>query len=113
MSEYFIVAHSKAAPFCSDESTHYYSASTPKEAMEKFVKKYNHPAGLYSAALFEDADAYHKNKKVLCRYDCNRLIATQKATKGKSGYMIREENDYFEVDGVKHVVENPEGGRIS
>ncbi len=49
MSEFFIVANSFAAPFISDESTHYVKARTAPLALEQFAAKYNHPAGLYAA----------------------------------------------------------------
>lgn len=46
MSEYFITARSFAAPFVSDESTHFIEANSPEEALTKFAEGYSHPFGL-------------------------------------------------------------------
>lgn len=72
MKEYFIVANSFAAPFFSDTSTHFYHADSPEEALERFSKKYSHPAGLYAASAFKSSDDYHKNKNPLCRWLSNK-----------------------------------------
>lgn len=68
MPEYFVVANSKAAPFASDQSTTYVIGETPQEALRKFVMDYSHPCGLYSANLYESADAYHKSRPPLTRF---------------------------------------------
>lgn len=113
MREYFIVANSFAAPFCSDQSHSYQKGSTPESAMMMFAAEYSHPCGLYSAQLFESADAYHKNKPFLCEWHSNRVIAEKKATAGKGAYTFYGESaSRFSVDGVWHDVENPKGGRV-
>jgi hypothetical protein len=61
--EYFIHAYSNAAPFVSDEIIRYIQASSPKEAITKFVDSNPHPMGVYSAACYNSADDYHKNLK--------------------------------------------------
>lgn len=65
MSEYFIKAHSFAAPFCSDESPHFIEAETPEAALERLAAEYRHPCGLYSANAYADANAMHKGAKPL------------------------------------------------
>ena len=60
MAEYFVVANSFAAPLISDQSTEYVQGESPADALERFAAEYKHPAGLYAAALYESADAYHK-----------------------------------------------------
>lgn len=68
MKEYFVVANSNAAPFFSDESTHYVSADSPESALGKFMVSYTHPCGLYSANVYANADAYHKHTEPLAIY---------------------------------------------
>ena len=63
MPEYFVVANSFAAPFFSDTSEEYAKGETPQAAMVKFRKRYDHPAGLFAALLFKNADACYKKKK--------------------------------------------------
>lgn len=65
MPEYFIVANSFVAPIVSDISHDYIMADTPREAMKQFIANYDHPAGLYAANLYANADVYHKDEKPL------------------------------------------------
>jgi hypothetical protein len=113
MKEYFIVASSFAAPFFSDQSSQYIKGENPTEAMKSFVKQYKHPAGLYSAALYASADAYHKNDKHLLQYLSNHELGLRKATRGKHSYSYygRAPGD-FEINGQNVIVSNPKGGRI-
>jgi hypothetical protein len=70
MKEYYIVANSKAAPFVSDTSEHWWNGISPHDALKAFIKEYKHPAGLYSANLYIDANAKAKGKKpILCWLD--------------------------------------------
>ena len=68
MKEYFIRANSFSAPFCSDTSNHYIKAETPREALNKFALEYKHPAGLYSANLYNNADDMHKGKDPIIKF---------------------------------------------
>jgi hypothetical protein len=65
MPEFFIVANSFAAPFVSDESTHFVGADCAAEAMLDFIQTYDHPCGLFSANLYRDANAFHKKENPL------------------------------------------------
>ncbi|KKK95935.1 hypothetical protein LCGC14_2667850 [marine sediment metagenome] len=65
MPEFFVYANSNAAPFVSDSSREFVEASTPKEALRVFRKNYTHPCGLFAAAVYADANAYHKQDKPL------------------------------------------------
>jgi len=113
MTEYFIVANSFAAPFFSDQSTAYAKGETPEAALTDFVAKYSHPAGLYSAACYASADAYHKNQKPLATWLCNSELKNQKVTKGKHCFSsLGIEPGVFEVDGVTYTVQDPKGGQI-
>ncbi|GAI60503.1 unnamed protein product [marine sediment metagenome] len=89
MKEYFVVANSFATPFFSDINEEYAKGNNPEDAMQRFVKKYSHPCGLYSAALFANADAFHKGKKSLCKYLCNLELEKQRLTKGLGGVLIQ------------------------
>lgn len=72
MPEFFITARSFAAPFVSDESTHYVDADTAPDALDLLAASYTHPCGLYAAEAWESADAYHKRKDPLARWRSNR-----------------------------------------
>jgi len=111
--EYFIVANSFAAPFCSDTSTGFVDEATPEAALEFFVATYSHPAGLFSAAVFADANAREKGEDPLARWLCNHEIAKEKASKGKGSYVYCGKGPgQFEIDGKLITVDDPKGGRI-
>lgn len=111
--EYFIVANSFAAPFFSDTDKSFQEASNPEEALLKFKDGYRHPAGLYGAGVWADANAYHKNEKPLARWVCNLALAKEEAAKGKGSYsMLGVSQSEFEIDGVRHKVENPRCGKV-
>ena len=64
MSKFFVVANSRAAP-SSVTIKKFVDGSTAEQAMESFRENYAHPAGLFSAALYFDANAYHLKAKPL------------------------------------------------
>lgn len=68
MPEFFIVANSNAAPFCSDQSTHYVEGPSPDAALVDFAADYSHPCGLYNAAAYYSADAFHKSERPASRW---------------------------------------------
>ena len=68
MSEFFVVANSGAAPFFSDTSKQFVEADTPELALEAFKDAYSHPCGLYSAVVWQDANAYEKKAEALATY---------------------------------------------
>jgi hypothetical protein len=111
-TEYFIVAHSFAAPFVSDESMHYIEADTPAKALERMADGYRHPTGLYSADAYASADAYHKNEGPLARWLCNHEIAKAKATAGSTYSYFGHGPGDFEVNGQRVSVADPKGGRV-
>jgi hypothetical protein len=112
--EFFIQANSFAAPFFSDTSWEFVTAETPEAALESFAANYEHPCGLYAAACYESADAYHKNpREPLARWLCNHEIEKQRLTKDLKGYSILgHEPGRFEINGKMHVVQNPKAGRL-
>jgi len=68
MTEYFIVANSCAAPFFSDTDYFHQKAEDPKEALHAFKRRYRHPCGLFSAAVFKNATEFHKGKRALINW---------------------------------------------
>jgi hypothetical protein len=113
MKEFFICANSFAAPFVSDESTHFVEADSAEKALEKFAAEYDHPCGLFSAQAYQNADAFHKNKKPLAQWLCNHEIAKEKATKGKGAYVFMSRSPgEFEIDGKVIKVKDPKKGRV-
>lgn len=106
-TEYFIVANRVAAPFVSDQSMRHVVGDSSTDAMEQFVARYSHPAGLYAADVYASADAYHKGQPALVEWRCNqaqRIAETITQVGAVSVY-----NDT--VDGK--VVNNRKAGRIT
>ena len=111
--EYFITARSFAAPFCSDESERYVEAETPKKALEKFASEYSHPAGLYAAECWTDANAYHKRQEPLARWESYDLQGEKLAIGDKHAYVReRREDGNVYIDGKAVVVGKPKDGSI-
>lgn len=116
MQEFFIVANSFAAPFCSDQSTHFMAAKTPLVALEKFAEQYKHPAGLYSAACYESSDDYHKGKKFLASWLSNHARQLEEAKDSMmktQGCAVTRSNGpgQVEVDGKAIAIKDPKKGR--
>lgn len=113
MAEYFVVANSFAAPFVSDKWETFAKGETPEDALTAFATDCEHPAGLYSAALYADANAYHKNEKPLARWLCNHEAEMQAITKDKGSYSyLGHGPGDFEIDGERYHVDDPKGGRL-
>lgn len=113
MKEYFIVANSFAAPFVSDQSTHFQEGESPEDALTRFARTYRHPAGLYAANAYESADSYHKNGPIVAKWRSNQASAIAKATEGKGSYSLQSNSPgVFSVDGERHSIENPKGGSL-
>jgi len=113
MTRYFVVANSFAAPFVSDTSTGFVRGHDPEAAMERFVAEYSHPAGLYSALLYRDANAYHSGDPPICRWICNHELAMRDAQKDLDGCLVRSNGPgSFEINGRAYSVENPTDGKI-
>ncbi len=111
--EFFIVAHSFAASFVSDESTGFASAASPGVALVHFAKGYTHPAGLYAAVAYASAEAYHKGAKPLARWLCNHEQEKQRLTAKKGGYSYLSHGPgSFEIDGKAHTVCDPKRGSV-
>jgi len=106
--EYFIQANSFAAPFFSDTSTKFQEGTNPEEAMENFIKEYSHPCGLYAAALYKDANHFHKNEKPLLRWLSNQA----QFMNDKTGLIRSDRTGEIEINGVKHIISDPKGGSI-
>ena len=113
MNEYFIVAESFAAPFVSDRSESFWKGETPEAALKDYAQKYSHPAGLYAALLYADANAYHKNAAPLARWLCNHEIEKRRLTESLAGYSyLGHGPGDFEINRVRHKVDNPKGGAL-
>lgn len=106
--EYFICANSFAAPFFSDTSRKFQEGTNAEDAMNNFVKDYGHPCGLYAAALYKDANGFHKGEEPLLRWLSNQA----KFMQDKTGLIRSDRIGEIEIDGVKHVLDDPKGGSI-
>lgn len=107
-TEYFIVANSFAAPFCSDQSTGFQASLTPISALAAFAARYTHPFGLYAAEAYASAEAYHKGEKPVARWLSNhaRAIAEKKPT-----LIVSHGPGSLELDGKAVKIESPKAGR--
>lgn len=113
MPEYFVFTNSFAAPFFSDSSTKYVEGDTPQEAMAKAVKDYKHPAGLFAAALYESADAYHKGQKPMIKWLSNKAqVVVRFESDGQSHSFYSNEDDTIRIDGVRHQIADPKSGSV-
>lgn len=111
--EWFIHANSFAAPFVSDSSSGFVRADTAEQALEKFAAEYDHPCGLYAAAVYRSADDYYKNVDPLARWLCNHELERQRLTNDLGGYsMLGHGPGDFEINGERHKVENPKQGKV-
>ena len=110
---YFIQSNSFAAPIISDTATAFVEANSPSEALERYAARYSHPAGLYAASAYADANAYHEGAQPLARYLSNHELHKQRLTRDKPAYSYYGESPgKFEIDGESHCIENPKGGRV-
>ncbi len=66
--KYHYRANSNAAPFFCDPSDGIVEADDAMWALEKVVKEYNHPCGLYSVIVMEPSLKGEKDGKTLTRY---------------------------------------------
>ncbi len=87
------ITHSNAAPFVSDVESGFIEAATPKAALEDILKKYRHPAGLFSAAILEPSPA----NPLLARYLSPRAATQHYAKTGLHEWR----DDGLYVDGKK------------
>jgi len=73
--------------------------------MQKFMKKYDHPAGLYAAVMYNSSDDYHKNKKTICRVLCAEARFMEKQS---GAYTVRkEQRGVIYINDVKHTIKDP------
>lgn len=113
MNEYFVIAKSFAAPFFSDTDESYIQGESPESALEAFAADYRHPAGLYSATVYANADACLKREEPLAQWLCNHAIEMKRLRpEGSYSYLGHGPGD-FEINGVRHKVENPRQGRVA
>lgn len=100
MRRFKVVTKSFAAPFFSDTDVCYVWAWNAIKALEKCVARYDHPCGLYSAAVF-------KGQKAIASWICNHAKALEGAT-----MILSHEPGDVEIDGVRTRIEDPKGGRV-
>lgn len=113
MKEFYVETNSFGAPFCSDTGYKYVRADSAARALEMTASAYTHPAGLYSAEAYSSADAKNKGENPLATWLCNHEAEKQRLTDGLAAYvyLVHGVGD-FEIDGVRHKVDNPRDGRV-
>lgn len=71
----------------------------PEDALLHYAANYKHPCGLYAAALYADANAYHRGDPPLAKWLCNHEKAKREATSAKSSYSYFGHGpEDFEID---------------
>ena len=111
--EFFVIANSFAAPFLSDQSSEFVEADTPEDALVRHADNYKHPAGLYSAVCYANADAFHKGRQPLARWLCNHAKEQSRITENMSGYSyLGHGPGNFEINGKHYTVEHPKDGGV-
>jgi hypothetical protein len=75
--------------------------------------RYKHRAGLYYAAVYEDASSFMRKESALLEWRCNRLLKEDQITKELDAYtLIAWGDNELVIDGVSHKIDNPRDGRI-
>jgi hypothetical protein len=100
MTVYHFKANSVAAPFFSDPSDGFIEEATAMKALEKLVREYTHPCGLFSAVI----ESCEPKPKMLARYLSASAVAQQTAV--DDGGSILGANDKYQS---KHLVKNKTG----
>jgi hypothetical protein len=85
--------NSNAAPFFSDYGSGFIEAENPRQALEKIVKEYKHPAGLFAVTV----RAPTPEQPVLAKYLSARAATQEKAPCG----LTQWKEDGLYVDGEK------------
>lgn len=112
MAEFFIHSSSFAAPFFGDEGHHYVTGDTPEGALTAFAASYSHPAGLFAADIYENADAFHKGRKRLARWLSNKARIVEERTSTGAHGIYSKDASTVEIDGEEIKIEDPKGGCI-
>ena|SRR6266567_956656 len=113
MTEFFITANSFAAPFFSDTTEKFVEAETAEEALRTFAESYTHPAGLFAAVAYKDANDMKKGRKPLAKWRCNHEIEKMRLTENLGSYIFLGHGPgKFEIDNQMHEVRNPKAGHI-
>jgi hypothetical protein len=111
MPEFFVLTNSFAAPMFSDTDSQYVEAADPALALEHVAATYGHPAGLYSAACYANADGYHKGVLPLAQWLCNHEQEKQRRTAGQGSYSYFGHGPGdFEVNGEHGPALPPKAG---
>lgn len=87
------ITRSNAAPFVSDTDLGFIESTDPMSALEKIVKSYKHPCGLFSAAIM----APTPKNPILARYLSSRAATQDAAPCG----LTQWKTDGLYVDGKK------------
>lgn len=75
MTEYFVHAHTYAAPFVSNTIHNYAPGDTPQAALDFWVAGQHNT--IYAADLYTNADAFHRGHDPLCRFASPKALARE------------------------------------
>ncbi len=105
--EFFIVAHTFAAPFVSETLHEHRHALSAADALEQFVASEPHPAGIYAANAYHSADDFHKSGRPIARWMSNHAAACEGARS-----VLSHAPGNVVIDGKRVTVDNPTEGSV-
>lgn len=88
--KFHYVTMSNAVPIVSDEDDGIIDAEAPVAALVQVVRNYKHPAGLFSAGIFEPSLKGESRGKLLARYLSKRAAAREKGIDPDSENTVEE-----------------------
>lgn len=104
---FFIVGHTFAAPFVSEEFTKYSEAESAGDALTELAEQMRDHIGLFAGAAYANADAYHKGQDPIASWRSNKALALEGASS-----VYSEGPGKAEIDGKATTIEDPKGGRL-
>lgn len=112
---YFVRAnqfHTPGTPFSPLMAT--VNATTPEAALTQYMASYSGQAGICTANCYDSDAARARNTQPLAVWASNHESERQRLTKGLPGhgFAMYAPGD-FEIDGQRHTVANPKGGRTT
>lgn len=110
MREYYVVMRSFAGSSPGHLSALAIEAADPESAITGAIADWNHPAGVYVAHCYEDANAVARGHKPIAMWASNSARKLCEVTRGLPLYITRVEEGGISVDGEYHPLKDPKGG---
>lgn len=113
MATFYVETTSFANPKYSEKGGVEVEAEDAKAALLKVAAEYDPVVGLYAAQAYSSADARNNRQRPLAVWICNHELKKSSLTRGINGHMYFGHGPGdFEINGVRHTVENPKEGQV-